>query len=125
MSVLRRAIRGLHARLLLAHLLVIAVGLVTVYAAASVAAPRFFERNMLAQARRTAPPPQNAVARPSQGGQPARPQIPGPGRLGIMSAELEQRVTEIYLASLTDSLLLAGGAALATAIVASVLVSRG
>ena len=124
MSMLRRAIRGLHARLLLAHLLVIAVGLVTVYAAASYAAPRFFERNMLAQARR-APPPQSAIARPSQSGQPTRPQSPGPGRFGIMSAELEQRVTEIYLSSLTESLLLAGGAALATAVVASVLVSRG
>jgi signal transduction histidine kinase len=42
-----------------------------------------------------------------------------------MSAELEQRVTQIYLDSLTDSLLLAGGAALATAVVASFLVSRG
>ena len=125
MSMLRRAIRGLHARLLLAHLLVIAVGLVTVYAAASYAAPRFFERNMLAQARRAPPPPQSAIARPSQSGQPTRPQSPGPGRFGIMSAELEQRVTEIYLSSLADSLLLAGGAALATAVVASVLVSRG
>jgi signal transduction histidine kinase len=105
-------------------LLVIAVGLVTVYAAASVAAPRFFERNMVAQARRAAPP-QSAVTRPPPGGQAARPQNPGPGRLGIMSAELEQRVTEIYLDSLADSLLLAGGAALATAVVASVLVSRG
>jgi signal transduction histidine kinase len=125
MSVLRRAVRGLHARLLLAHLLVIVVGLVTVYAAASLAAPRFFERNMLAQARRASSPPQSAVARPGQGAPPGRPQNPGPGRLGIMSAELEQRVTEIYLDSLTDSLLLAGGAALATAVVASILVSRG
>jgi two-component system sensor histidine kinase BaeS len=124
-SVLRRAVRGLQARLLLAHLLVIVVGLVTVYAAASLAAPRFFERNMLAQARRASPPPQSAVARPGQGVPPGRPQNPGPGRLGIMSAELEQRVTEIYLNSLTDSLLLAGGAALATAVVASILVSRG
>jgi two-component system sensor histidine kinase BaeS len=124
MSVLRRAVRGLHARLLLAHLLVIVVGLVTVYAAASLAAPRFFERNMLAQARR-ALPPQSAVARPGQGAPPGRLQNPGPGRLGIMSAELEQRVTEIYLDSLTASLLLAGGAALATAVVASILVSRG
>jgi signal transduction histidine kinase len=38
---------------------------------------------------------------------------------------MEQRIAESYLASMTDSLLLAGGAALATAIVASVLVSRG
>jgi signal transduction histidine kinase len=105
---------------------VIAVGLVTVYAAASFAAPRFFERNMLAQARRAAAQqPPNVAARPSQGGQPARPQPPGAGRLGIMSSELEQRLTEIYLDSLTDSLLLAGGVALATAVVASILVSRG
>ena len=116
MTMLRRALRGLHARLLLAHLLVIAVGLVTVYAAASVAAPRFFERNMVAQARRIV----------AQGPQPGRP--PGPlglGRFGMLSAELEQRITETYLDSLADSLLLAGGAALATAIIASVLVSRG
>ena len=126
MNVLRRAVRGLHARLLLAHLLVIAVGLVTVYAAASFAAPRFFERNMLAQARRAMPqPPQTAVARPSQRCSARPPSDPGPGRLGIMSAELEQRVTEIYLDSLADSLLLAGGVALATAAVASVLVSAG
>ena len=53
-SLLRRTLRGLQARLLIAHLLVIAVGLVTVYAAASLAAPRFFERNMMAEARRAA-----------------------------------------------------------------------
>jgi len=116
MTMLRRALRGLHARLFLAHLLVIAVGLVTVYAAASVAAPRFFERNMVAQARRIV----------AQGPQPGRPPGPlGPGRFGMLSAELEQRITETYLDSLADSLLLAGGAALATAIIASVLVSRG
>src|SRR3954469_16049247 len=116
MSVLRRAVRGLHARLFLAHLLVIAVGLVTVYAAASVAAPRFFERNMVAQARRV-------LAQNPQTGRPQGP--PGLGRFGMLSAELEQRITETYLDSLADSLLLAGGAALATAIIASVLVSRG
>ena len=125
MSVLRRAVRGLHARLLLAHLLVLAVGLVTVYVAASVAAPRFFERNMLAQARRFAQPPFSAVERPTPIGPGARAPLPGPGRFGIMSAELEQRVSEIYLESLADSLLLAGGVALATAVVASILVSRG
>jgi len=125
-NVLRRAARGLYVRLLLAHLLVIVVGLVTVYAAASYAAPRFFERNMLAQARRAAAQPtQSPIARPGQVAPPARPQVPGPGRFGIMSAELEQRVTEIYLDSLADSLLLAGGVALATAVVASILVSRG
>lgn len=125
MSLLRRAARGMQTRLLLAHLLVIAVGLVTVYAAASFAAPRFFERNMTAQARRAAAVQPTAVARPGQGGQVARPQMPGPGRFGMFSAELEQRVTQIYLDSLADSLLLAGGAALAAAVVASVLVSRG
>ena len=109
----------------LAHLLVIAVGLVTVYAAASLAAPRFFERNMWRwpAAPRRRPRSRSPAAGP--GGRPARPRSPGLGRFGIMSAELEQRVTESYLASLTDSLLLAGGAALATAVVASVLVSRG
>jgi signal transduction histidine kinase len=124
---LRRAVRGLNARLLLAHLLVIAVGLVTVYAAASLAAPRLFERNMIAQARRGLVPGPIPGLVPGQGGQLPRPPGPGfgPGRLGIMSAELEQRVVDSYLASLTDSLLLAGGAAFATAVVASVLVSRG
>ena len=125
MSFLRRAVRGMQARLLLAHLLVIAVGLVTVYAAASFAAPRFFERNMTAQARRAAAVQPTAVTRPGQGAPVARPQMPGPGRFGMFSAELEQRVTQIYLDSLADSLLLAGGAALAAAVVASVLVSRG
>jgi signal transduction histidine kinase len=130
MTVLRRAVRGLQARLLLSHLLVIAVGLVTVYAAASVAAPRFFERNMVAMARRNAALAQQGQGSGpggGQGGQFGRPQAPppGPGRFGMMSAELEQRVAESYLASLTDSLLLAGAAALATAVVASVLVSRG
>lgn len=128
MTVLRRALRGLYARLLLAHLLVIAVGLVTVYAAASVAAPRFFERNMLALARRTAigPGQGNPGGPGGQSGQQGRPGPPSPlGRFGLMSAELEQRVTESYLDSLTDSLVVAGGAALATAVVASVLVSRG
>ena len=100
----------------------IAVGLVTVYAAASLAAPRFFERNMLAMARRNVPRGQ-AAAWPGQGGHKATDT--GPGRFGMMSAELEQRVAETYLDSLTDSLLLAGGAALATAVVASILVSRG
>jgi signal transduction histidine kinase len=125
MNALRRAVRGLQARLLLAHLLVIVVGLVTVYAAASLAAPRFFERNMVAQARRAAAAPPSSAVRPGPGAQATRPQNPGPGRLGIMSADLEQRVTEIYLDSLADSLLLAGGVALATAVVASILVSRG
>jgi two-component system sensor histidine kinase BaeS len=130
-SVLRRALRGLQARLLLAHLLVIAVGLVTVYAAASVAAPRFFERNMLAMARRSVAQGQIQAPGPGgsggggQGNQQARPQPPGPSRFGMMSAELEQRVAETYLDSLADSLMLAGGAALATAVVASVLASRG
>ena len=84
MSVLRRAVRGLHARLLLAHLLVIAVGLVTVYAAASFAAPRFFERNMLARpAGHRRRPERRRAAEP---GRPERPAPnPGPGRLGIMS----------------------------------------
>jgi two-component system, OmpR family, sensor histidine kinase BaeS len=120
MKLARRALRGLSARLFFAHLLVIAVGLSTLYIAASVAAPRIFERNMIAMARR--PPP---VTAPGSGGQVARPQAPGPGRFGPMSAELEQRVADSYLASVTDSLLLAGGAALATAVVASIIVSRG
>ena len=54
-----------------------------------------------------------------------RPPMPGAGRFGIMSSDMEQRMTEIYLDSLTDSLLLAGGVALAAAVVASILVSRG
>lgn len=122
---LRRTLRGLQARLLIAHLLVIAVGLVTVYVAASLAAPRFFERNMLAEARRAAAQAQPAGPRPGQGPQAGRPPMPGPGRFGTMSEELEQRIAASYLSSLTDSLLLAGGAALATAVVASILVSRG
>jgi len=119
-------LRGLQARLLLAHLLVIAVGLLTVYVAASLAAPRFFERNMQAMARRAA-----AITGPGgpggPGNQQGRPNAPGPGvgRFGLMSPEMEQRLTESYLDSLTDSLFVAGGAALATAVVASVLVSRG
>jgi signal transduction histidine kinase len=135
MTMLRRALRGLHARLLLSHLLVIAVGLITVYAAASLAAPRFFERNMIQAARRTVaqsqaqapgPGPGPGPNQAGQGGQAGRPfSPPGLGRFGMMSAELEQRVADSYLASLTDSLLLAGAAALATAVVASVLVSRG
>ena len=46
------------------------------------------------------------------------------GRFG-MAADLEQRIADSYLASVTDSLLLAGGAALATAVVVSLFVSRG
>ena len=42
-----------------------------------------------------------------------------------MSADLEERVTEGYLASITDALILAGGTALVAAVIASVLVSRG
>ncbi|MFN8635205.1 MAG: ATP-binding protein [Chloroflexota bacterium] len=129
MTVIRRALRGLYARLLLAHLLVIAVGLVTVYAAASVAAPRFFEQNMMAMARRApnSGPGQAGPGGQGQGGQPTRPMMPGQGmgRFGLMSPEMEQRVTDGYLDSLTDSLVVAGGAALATAVVASILVSRG
>jgi signal transduction histidine kinase len=124
-NALRRVARGLNARLLLAHLLVIVVGLATVYVAASLAAPRFFEQNMMAQARRAAAQQPNVAARPGQGGQPVRPPMPGAGRFGIMSSDMEQRMTEIYLDSLTDSLLLAGGVALAAAVVASILVSRG
>jgi signal transduction histidine kinase len=133
-TVLRRAARrilgGMYGRLLIAHLLVISVGLVTVYAAASLTAPRFFERNMQsmmggnpnAAARRAAT--QNGAG--GLGAPSVRPQAPRPGsRLGIMSQELEQRVADSYLASLTDALLLAGGAALTAAVVASVLVSRG
>jgi signal transduction histidine kinase len=123
MTIVRRAVRGLQARLLLAHLLVIAVGLVTLYAAASLAGPRLFESNMVAAARR-GPPPGQSVGQGAPGGRPQNPP-PGMGRFGLTSAELEQRIADGYLASLTDSLLLAGGAALATAIVASILVSRG
>jgi len=115
---MRRAFHGLHARLLLSYLLVIAVCLVTLYAAASVAAPRLFERNMLAVARQRGP-----GVSPGTAGPPGRG--PGLGRFGMLSSELEERIAEGYLDSLTDSLVLAGGAALATAIVASVLVSRG
>jgi len=117
-SRLRRTFQGLHARLLLSHLLVIAVCLVTLYAAASVAAPRFFERQMLDMARQ-----QRVQAIANGGGPPAR--MPGLGRFGMMPADMEDRVAEGYLASLTDSLVLAGGAALVAAVVASVLVSRG
>ncbi len=90
MSVLRRAFRGLYARLFLAHLLVIAVGLATLYTAASLAAPRIFERNMLATARRGPPPGTSAGAGPGQGSSIGRPQNPPPGlgRLGMMSSEL-------------------------------------
>ncbi|MCC7370252.1 MAG: HAMP domain-containing histidine kinase [Chloroflexi bacterium] len=125
---MRRAFRGLHARLLLAHLLVIAVGLTTLYLAATVAAPRIFERNMIANARRgpALGPNAGAGSGSGAGGQLARPQQPpGMGPLGVMSAELERRVTESYLASIADSLLVAGSAALATAVVVSVFVSRG
>jgi two-component system sensor histidine kinase BaeS len=127
LRLLRGAFRGLHARLFLAQLLVIAVGLSTLYVAASVAAPRIFERNMIATARRGPPPGPNAGAGPGGGAQIARPQNPPPGlgRFGMMSSELEQRVAESYLASVTDSLLLAGGAALATAVVVSIIVSSG
>jgi two-component system sensor histidine kinase BaeS len=118
-ATVRRVLQGLHTRLLLSHLLVIAVGLVTLYVAASFAAPRVFERHMLEVARETAR--QRGQVFP--GLPPGRP-LP-PGRFGIMSADLEERVTDSYMASLTDSLVLAGGAAFVAAIVASVLVSRG
>src|SRR5436190_17754382 len=110
----RRALHGLHARLLLSYLLVIAVGLVTLYAAASLAAPRFFERQMLDIARQ-----QRAQAIANQGGPPGRVPGPGLGRFGVLPADMEDRVAEGYLASLRDSLALAGGAALATAVVVS------
>jgi signal transduction histidine kinase len=118
MAKLRRVLQGLHARLFLSYLLVIGVGLATLYGAASVAAPRFFERHMLEMARQ-----QRVQAQANGGGSPGR--MPGLGRFGMMPADMEDRVAEGYLESLTDSLVLAGGAALATAIVASVLVSRG
>jgi two-component system sensor histidine kinase BaeS len=118
---LRRALHGLHARLLLSYLLVIAVGLVTLYAAASLAAPRFFERHMLDIARQQRA--QGIANQGTPGGPPGRG--PGLGRFGVLPADMEDRVADGYLASLRDSLVLAGGAALATAVVASVLVSRG
>ncbi|MCC6176295.1 MAG: HAMP domain-containing histidine kinase [Chloroflexi bacterium] len=118
---------GLRARLLLAHLLVIVVGLLTVYVAVSLSAPQFFAQHMATMARMRG---QNAGAGsgfgPGAGGMmgPGAGGMMGPGMGGTMPPDAEQQVAESYRAAVGDALTLAALVALGTAVVTSLIASR-
>ncbi len=106
---LRGALARLRARLLLAHLVVIAVGLGVLALAASLATPRLFERHM-------------AEMMQARGGM-------GPGRMGEMprggmAADLDAQIAAAYRRALFEALGLAGLAALGTAVAASLLLTH-
>lgn len=102
MSLLERWLGGLQARLLLSHLLVVAAGLITVFAAAGVTGPRLFERHMAGMGHM---------------------RMNGSG-MAAMQAAMETVVASAFQRALLETLLVGGAAALLTAIVAGVLVSR-
>lgn len=102
MSRPERWLGGLQARLLLSHLLVVAAGLVTVFAAAGVTGPRLFERHMAGMGHM---------------------RMGGPG-MAAMQAAMEAVVADAFRRALLETLLVGGAAALLTAIVAGVLVSQ-
>jgi len=92
----------LQAKLLLSHLLVVAAGLITVFAAAGVTGPRLFERHMAGMGHM---------------------RMNGPG-MAAMYAAMEAVVAGAFRRALLETLLVVGDAALFTAIVAGVLGSQ-
>ncbi|MDP8923128.1 MAG: HAMP domain-containing histidine kinase [Chloroflexota bacterium] len=115
MNRVRTALAGLRVRLLLAHLVVILVGLATVYGAARLAAPGFVERHMADMMRQRG-------MNPGVGG-PGMPMMPGPGG-GPMVSSMEAAIEETYRVALGEALMLAAGVALAAAVLASLFVSH-
>jgi two-component system sensor histidine kinase BaeS len=97
-----RWLGGLQAKLLLSHLLVVAAGLITVFAAAGVTGPRLFERHMAGMGHM---------------------RMNGPG-MAAMYAAMEAVVAGAFRRALLETLLVGGAAALFTAIVAGVLASQ-
>jgi two-component system sensor histidine kinase BaeS len=99
-------VTSLRTRLFLAHLLVIIVGVGTLYLAAALVAPTFFQRHMAMM----------AALHPSMGpGMPPFQEIP---------AAAAAQLADAFRGALTESLLLAGGAALIAALAVSLLVSQ-
>jgi signal transduction histidine kinase len=101
---LPRNLTSLQAKLLLGHALVIAVGMGVLLLGVNLAAPDFFERHMV------------GMHGPSFG--------PGPMHPGGPPPDVANQITAAFRQSLTEALLLAGLAALSTAVIVSVLLSR-
>lgn len=100
---------SLRTKLFLAHLLVVVVGVGTLYLAAALAAPSFFQRHMAAM----------AALHPGVG--PMGPGMsPFPGMPAVMAGQL----ADAFRGALTESLVLAGGAALVAALALSLFVSQ-
>lgn len=97
-----RILSGLSGRLLVGHVLVIAVGMSVLLLGAQWAAPRFFERHM----------------------EQMHGLGMGPMRQGGMANEMAASIQQAFQQSVLEALLLSGLAALATAVMVSVLLAR-
>jgi two-component system sensor histidine kinase BaeS len=100
---------SLRTKLFLAHLLVIVVGVGTLYLAAALVAPSFFQRHMTAM----------AALHPGMG-----PMGPGMSLFPDMPAAMAAQLVDAFRGALTESLVLAGSAALIAALAVSLFVSQ-
>jgi len=105
---LRTVLQGLGGQLLMAHLLVIVVGLGTLFLAAGLLGPNFFQRHMA------------AMAELHSGAGPGM----GPGWLQGMPAQMAVQLAGAFREALVEAFVLAGTAALAAAVAVSLLVSQ-
>ena len=101
---LSRLTNNLQAKLLLGHLLVIVVGVGVLLLGVNLAAPDYFARHMATM----------------RGG----PQGMGPLHPGGPPPEMAEQISDAFRRSLAEALFIAGGAALGTAVIVSVLLSR-
>jgi two-component system sensor histidine kinase BaeS len=100
---------SLRTKLFLAHLLVITVGVGTLYLAAALVAPNFFQRHMAMM----------AALHPGM-----RPMGPGMPPFQEIPAAAAAQLADAFRGALTESLVLAGGAALIAALAVSLFVSQ-
>jgi two-component system sensor histidine kinase BaeS len=109
---LRATFIGLGGQLLLAHLLVIVVGLGTLFLAAGFLGPNFFERHMA------------AMAELHSGTGPGMGPAMAPGWFQGMPSGMAGQLDSAFRGALIEALAVAGTAALAAAVAVSLLVSR-
>lgn len=102
---------SLRTRLLLAFLLVIAVGALTTFIVSGLVAPRFFEQHMAGM--------MGSTGTTGTGGAGMM------GGTGMTGGQVTQSVQEAFQASVTQALLVATGAAALAAVVVSLFISEG
>lgn len=100
---------SLGVKLFVSYLVVVMIGIATLVVAASLAAPSFFDLRM---------------ARMMNSGGAGLAMMMGRGGFGAGTTQFDAALADTFRASLTQGLLVAAGAAVATAIGASLLVSR-